>query len=151
MNKRVVISRFLKCLGWLFILSAVCLTALGILYGITETDAFYARQDAYHALDPQREVLNNTFDSLYALRDDAIGKDNTDSLIFQKKIDSLAHSQEYRQLFDTPAPPVGFSLAGLLTVLAIIIAVPLLAIGIILVIIGAKTGKHILPLSSPPL
>ena len=136
MNK--VFGKILIAIGWLMIFLAILLTVLGVCYGVEETRNFYARQDAYYALEPQREEMQNRLDSLQLLKEDAMSSQLADTMSIQMSIDSLVESEEYKDLFGQPKPPLGFSLAGLVTVFAVIIAIPLLAVGLLMVVLTKK-------------
>lgn len=128
----------LKIAGWLLIIFAVLLVVSGIWYGVTETRAFYDRQDAYFDLQPQRDSIQNRLDSLYLIYYDFAEEDTIAQRSVQAQIDSMENSDEYHDLFGTPAPPIGFSLAGMVSVIFFFIALVPLAIGIILVVVAHR-------------
>lgn len=152
---RIILSVF----GWLMIVVAILLAVLGTVYGIVESDGFYERQDKYYALEDSRDSIRAELDSLYNIciaenpdYDDVIydviyGDEDyvmaEDSLPcpVQEQIDSIKNTEKYQNLFSTPAPPVGFSLAGLVSVMIYIFCLIPLGIGIILLLIRKRLKK----------
>ena len=128
-------------LGWLLIFMSILLNVLGVSYGITETEHFYARQDEYHSRDTEREAYCNMLDSL---KQEANKLNDSDSIAIthiENKIDSLQNSETYTELFGEPAPPTGFSLAGLVSVIVFIFSLIPLCIGILIVVLMRKKDK----------
>ncbi len=129
-----IIKILFYILGWILIFSAFLLVVFGIFYGITETRNFYNRQDEYSSHDTEREEYINLLDSLQLRAEMLQETDSTTANYIKQQIDSIQSCEEYSELFGTPAPPVGFSLAGLVSVFAFVIALVPLTIGILLVI-----------------
>ncbi len=139
MKKWLSIS--LSVIGWLLVVLAVSVIIFGIAYGVDETDALYDRQDAYYDLEPQREAYNEVLDSMYAYMDSLTVTDSLAAEVCQTQIDSIVNSTEYDELFGVTPPPLGFSLAGMVSVMLFIIAQVPLIIGIILIVVAHKKRK----------
>ena len=133
---RKVLHTALVVSGWLLISVAIVLAVAGTWYGIAQSDAFYQRIDDYHAYDDEREALRNELDSLYSIC--YMHEDTLTPCPVQAVIDSIERTDRYAFLLAAPEPPVGFSLAGLVSVMSYVVALfPLLA-GILLVILGRR-------------
>lgn len=136
-----IFPRILKILGCLLLLTAILIVVFGIWYGVRETDAFYQRQDDYHALDDERQALKWELDSLRGICYMEETEDSFTACSVQAQIDSIESTARYAELLGTPEPPVGFSLAGLVSVFACLIALLPLILGIILIVVGCRKRK----------
>ena len=136
-----IFPRILKILGCLLLLTAILIAAFGIWYGISETDAFYQRQDDYYAFEDERVALREQIDSLQNICQVEAPTDSLAPCFIQAQIDSIEQSERYKELFGEPAPPMGFSLAGMLTILCCLIALIPLVVGILLIVISHRCGQ----------
>ena len=138
-----VLLFFLALFGWLLIFAALLLAAFGIYFGVTENRAFYERQDAYQALAPQRDSLWNVLDSMQTLHDQLITTDSAAAGRIAVQMDSIRSTDSYDRLIGQPVPPMGFSLAGFVTALCILVALVPLVLGIVLVVIYYRRRKRL--------
>lgn len=134
----------LYAFGWLLIAVSGLLIVLGTTYGITETRAFYDRIDAYYALDDEREALSIRLDSLNYIADSLMLTDIVRADVVKQEIEAIEASSEYQELLCQPQPPIGFSMAWLVTLMCYGISLPLLIIGLVIVvqIHRKKSRKH---------
>lgn len=116
---------FFYFLGGMLSFTAVVLIIGSIWYHQSESDEFYNRIDAYYALEEQRDSLRAVIDSLVLV--DA-----------QDELARIEQSEEYQKLIATPKPPTGFSLAILVTIIIIIIALHFAGLAILCFFLAQK-------------
>ena len=136
-----VLYALLALTGWLLIIGALMIIAIGTYSGVTEDRAFYERRDAYYALEPQRDSIIAVIDSMQTVRDELQHSDSVAAKALTMQIDSIHASDYYNLLFGPVAPPIGFSLAGLVSVIAFLMALVPLILGIVLLIVRRRL-KH---------
>ena len=116
---------FFYFLGGIFSFTAIVVVIASIWYHQSESDEFYNRIDAYYALEEQRDSLRAVIDSLVLV--DA-----------QDELARIEQSEEYQQLIATPKPPTGFSMAIIVTVFIIVIALQFAGLAVLCFFLAKK-------------